>query len=75
MSCPMIIALVRQGLPLIFAIVMMIILIRVLPKLWLCMHFLGNDMREAFGQTLVCKTHKAHKSEARFLFIVLLKQQ
>lgn len=39
------------------------------------MHFLGNDMKEAFGQTLVCKTHKAHKSEAQFLFIVLLKQQ
>lgn len=69
----MIISMVRQCLPLTFAIVMVIILIRLLPKLWLCKHFLGNDMREAFGRALVCKTHKAHKSEAQCSFHNIVK--
>lgn len=69
----MIISLVRQCLPLILAIVMVIILIRVLPKLWLCKHFLGNDMREAFGWALVCKTHKVHKSEAQCSFHTIVE--
>jgi len=45
-----------QCLPLIFAIAVVVPLIRVLPNLWLCKHFLGNDTREAFGWALVCKT-------------------
>lgn len=69
----MIISLVRQCLPLIFAIVMVKILIGVLPKLWLCKHFRGNDMREALGQASVCKTHKAHNSEAQRSFHTIVE--